>query len=85
MKLASDRLENNMEIKRLNKGRLCGVAHTRKEHMDPAKPFHVHENRNSSKELSSDRQREGNCKKWGESRKRCEAGENQTKGTGREE
>lgn len=31
MKLASDRLENNMEIKRLNKGRLCGVAHTRKE------------------------------------------------------
>lgn len=31
VKLTSDGLENNMEIKRLNKGHLCGVAHTRKE------------------------------------------------------
>lgn len=28
---SSDRLENNMEIKRLNKGCLHGVAHTKKE------------------------------------------------------
>lgn len=31
MKLASDGLENNMENKRLNKGCLHGVAHSRKE------------------------------------------------------
>jgi len=40
----------------------------RSEHTDPEKSFHVHENRNSSKDLSSDRQAR-NCKKRGKGRK----------------
>lgn len=55
MKLASEGLENNVEMKRLNKGCLHGVLTVgRREHMEPGKPFHVRENRKGSKEPSSE-------------------------------
>lgn len=54
----------------------------RREHTDPAKPYHVHENRNSSKERWAMR---GKLQEMGQSKERPAAEENQTKGTGREE
>lgn len=41
----------------------------RSKHTDPAKPFHLRENRNNSKDPSSGRQREGNCTTWGKVKK----------------
>lgn len=52
----------------------------RSEYTDPAKLFHVHENRNSSKDRLTTRRK---LQEMGESKERHAAEENQTKGTGR--